>query len=199
MPLLEVKNACKDFGGVHALKNIDLSIERGQIIGLIGPNGAGKTSFFNGITGLLPIDSGQILFDEGKTRLDGLPSHRILEKGVARTFQNLRIFRNMSVWENVAVGFHARTKSGLWDAFLRTARYRREEKHIHEKSYEKICWNHIDSFGFYNPYHYFCSSRHSSGWNWPYMGFVSVDWRRYSFNIYMDNRMERKTKTRKAI
>jgi branched-chain amino acid transport system ATP-binding protein len=138
MPLLEVKSVSKRFGGVHALKRMHLTVERGQIVGLIGPNGAGKTSFFNCITGLLPIDEGQILFDEGTQPLHGLPSHRILEKGVARTFQNLRIFRNMTALENVAVGFHSRTRTNLWDAFVRSGRYREEEKWILEKSRELL-------------------------------------------------------------
>ncbi len=136
MALLEVRSVSKRFGGVQALKQVTFSVERGQIVGLIGPNGAGKTSFFNCVTGLVPIDEGQILFDDGSETLNGLPAHRVLEKGVARTFQNLRIFRNMTVLENVAVGFHARTRSGLWDAFARTPFFREEEKHIRQKSLE---------------------------------------------------------------
>jgi branched-chain amino acid transport system ATP-binding protein len=138
MALLEVRALTKRFGGVQALKDISFSVDRGQIVGLIGPNGAGKTSFFNCVTGLVPIDSGQILFDDGTESLHGLPSHRVLEKGVARTFQNLRIFRNMTVLENVAVGFHARTRSGLWDAFLRTSLFHEEEKSVFQKSRELL-------------------------------------------------------------
>ena len=136
MPILEVVALSKRFGGVQALKDVSLTVNAAEIVGLIGPNGAGKTSFFNGITGLLPVDCGEIHFDEGRIRLEGLPSHRILEKGVARTFQNLRIFKNMTLWENVAVGFHARSRSGLWDALLRTRRFRTEEKKIFQKSFE---------------------------------------------------------------
>ena len=136
MPILEVRSLSKCFGGVQALKDVSLTVNAGEIVGLIGPNGAGKTSFFNGITGLLSVDGGEIHFDEGRTRLEGLPSHRILEKGLARTFQNLRTFKNMTLWENVAVGFHARSRSGLWDAFLRTRRFQLEEKKIFQKSFE---------------------------------------------------------------
>ena len=144
MALLEVKAVSKRFGGVNALKRMTLSVERGQIVGLIGPNGAGKTSFFNCITGLIPIDEGEILFDDGSIVLQGLPSHRILEKGVARTFQNLRIFRNMTLLENVSVGFHVRTRSGLWDAFLRTKRFNSEEKWILQKSLELLKFIGLD-------------------------------------------------------
>jgi branched-chain amino acid transport system ATP-binding protein len=138
MALLEVRALSKRFGGVQALKRMNLSVEFGQIVGLIGPNGAGKTSFFNCITGLLATDEGQILFGPRREALQGMAAHRILEKGIARTFQNLRIFRNMTVFENVAVGFHARTNSGLWDAFFRTKRFYDEERMIHQKSMELL-------------------------------------------------------------
>ena len=107
MTLLEVRSVSKNFGGVAALKNISVEVNDREIVGLIGPNGAGKTSFFNCVTGLVPIDQGEILL-KGDLRLNGLPPHRILEAGVARTFQNLRIFKHMTLLENVAVGFHAR-------------------------------------------------------------------------------------------
>lgn len=138
MPLLEVRAVSKRFGGVQAINQVSFSVDRAQIVGLIGPNGAGKTSFFNCVTGLVPIDEGEILFDDGAETLHGLAAHRVLEKGVSRTFQNLRIFRNMSVLENVAVGFHARTRSGLWDAFLRTPLFHEEEKRIRQKSLDLL-------------------------------------------------------------
>ena len=134
MPLLELSGVSKRFGGVSALRNIHFFIEESEIVGLIGPNGAGKTSFFNCVTGLLPIDEGEIIFGKEETRLDGLSADKILTKGIARTFQNLRIFKNMTVLENVAIGFHARAKAGLFDAFLNTRRHRAEEKRIFEKS-----------------------------------------------------------------
>ncbi len=138
MALLEVRNAYKNFGGVAALKAMGITVNDGEIVGLIGPNGAGKTSFFNCITGLLRPDSGEILFQDGRLRLNGLSCHKILETGIARTFQNLRIFKNMTLLENVAVGYHSRTKSGLWDAFLRTKRLKAEEKMIFEESMELL-------------------------------------------------------------
>jgi len=140
MALLEVRGVSKRFGGVQALKDISLSVGEKEIVGLIGPNGAGKTSFFNCITGLMRVDEGEILFRRGKENLCGLPSNRILEKGLARTFQNLRIFKNMTLLENVAVGMHARTHSGLWDAFLRTRRFHVEEKKMFHRANELLDW-----------------------------------------------------------
>ncbi len=147
MPLLEVKSVSKHFGGVLALNNISLSVGEGEIVGLIGPNGAGKTSFFNCVTGLTRMDKGEIIFGEGALRLNGLLPNKILEAGIARTFQNLRIFKNMSLLENVAVGFHSRTKSGLRDSLLRTRRMRREEKMIFEESMELLRFMGLESQG----------------------------------------------------
>ncbi len=145
MALLEVKSIVKNFGGVTALKNISISVSEGEIISLIGPNGAGKTSFFNCVTGLLPIDSGEILFKEGKIGLNGLSPNKILEIGIARTFQNLRIFKNMTVLENVAIGFHTRTRSGLWDALFGTRRLKVEEGMIFAKSAELLRFMGIEN------------------------------------------------------
>ena len=138
MPLLEVRAISKNFGGVSALKEMSLEVHPAEIVGLIGPNGAGKTSFFNCVTGLMRADGGDIFFREQKVRLNKLSPNRILEAGVARTFQNLRIFRNMSVLENVAIGFHTRTRSGLWDALLRTRRHRVEERMIFSRGLELL-------------------------------------------------------------
>lgn len=147
MALLEVRSASKRFGGVHALKNVSLEVGEGEIVGLIGPNGAGKTSFFNCVTGLLPLDEGQILFQSGRDPLGGLPSHRILEKGLARTFQNLRIFKNMTLIENVAVGMHSRLHSRLTDALFRTRRFHVEEKKAFERSAELLEWIGLERSG----------------------------------------------------
>ncbi len=137
MALLEVKGLSKRFGGVAAIEDVRFSVDAGEIVGVIGPNGAGKTSLFNCITGLIKADGGEVLFRE-KTHLEALPPHRILKAGVARTFQNLRIFKNMTVIENVAIGFHSRTRSGLWDALLGTRRLKVEEKMIFKKSAELL-------------------------------------------------------------
>jgi len=147
MALLEVDSVSKRFGGVWALNKISLSLDEGEIVGLIGPNGAGKTSFFNCVTGLSRIDEGRILFKEGVVRLDGLTPNKILENGVARTFQNLRIFKNMTALENVAIGFHTRTRSGLIDAFLRTRRLRVEEKKIFTESAELLKFIGLEAKG----------------------------------------------------
>jgi branched-chain amino acid transport system ATP-binding protein len=134
MALLDVRSISKRFGGVSAVKNMSLQVNAGEIVSVIGPNGAGKTSLFNCLTGLVPIDGGEIFFDEGKKRLDGLPSNKILESGVARTFQNLRIFKNMTLLENVSIGYHTRTRSKLWDALMRTSRFKKDEETIFTKS-----------------------------------------------------------------
>lgn len=147
MPLLEVRSVSKSFGGVWALKELDISVGKGQIVGLIGPNGAGKTSFFNCVTGLLPIDKGEVFFDDGRMRLDGLPCHRILEAGVARTFQNLRIFKNMPLLENVAIGFHSRTRSGLFDALVGTRRLKQDEGMIFRESLELLRFMGLETLG----------------------------------------------------
>jgi branched-chain amino acid transport system ATP-binding protein len=147
MPLLDVRSVTKRFGGVTALDGMSLEVGEGEIVGLIGPNGAGKTSFFNVITGLFPIDSGEISFEEGRHRLNGLAPHRILERGVARTFQNLRIFRHMTVLENVAIGFHTRSRYGLADALLRTRRFRVEEKKIFLRTGELLKFVRLEDKG----------------------------------------------------
>ena len=147
MALLEVRSVSKRFGGVTALSGMDLEVREGEIVGLIGPNGAGKTSFFNCITGLLPIDEGEILFQGGRRRLSGSNPASILRAGVARTFQNVRVFKNMTALENVAIGFHTRTRSGLFDAFLRTRRFRVEEHRIFSRSLDLLHFVGLDGRG----------------------------------------------------
>ncbi len=147
MPLLQVVSVSKSFGGVRALDDVSFSVEEKEIVGLIGPNGAGKTSFFNCLTGLLPVDRGDIIFADGQVRLQGLSPNRILETGIARTFQNVRVFKNMTAIENVAVGFHARTRSGLLGAFLRTPRTREEERTVFSKSRELLSFIGLEKKG----------------------------------------------------
>jgi branched-chain amino acid transport system ATP-binding protein len=134
--LLEARSLCKHFGGLTALDNVSISIERGQIYGLIGPNGAGKTTFFNLLTGLYQPDAGECLFD-GKP-LDMSQSHEVARAGIARTFQNIRLFANMSAIENVMVGRHVRTHAGVWGAVLRTPATRKEERQIHQRADELL-------------------------------------------------------------
>jgi len=132
MPLLEAREVSKRFGGLQALAGVSLSIEAGEIYGLIGPNGAGKTTFFNCLTGLVGIDAGSFVF--AGAPLPPAAPHRAAERGIARTFQNIRLFPNMSVIENVMVGRHVRTRTGVFGAVFGTARARAEEREIHQRA-----------------------------------------------------------------
>jgi branched-chain amino acid transport system permease protein len=124
-PLLEIKGLAKSFGGIKAVNRIDLTVMPGSIVAIIGPNGSGKTTFFNLITGLIQPNGGQVLL--AGEDVTGLKPHRIVEKGIARTFQNLRLFANMTLMENALVGAHARTSTGAIGAVLRLPRVKREE------------------------------------------------------------------------
>jgi branched-chain amino acid transport system ATP-binding protein len=134
--LLEAKNISKRFGGVTALKEVSLVINTGEIYGLIGPNGAGKTTFFNVLTGLYPRDEGGIDF-AGKPLELGSP-HAVTRAGIARTFQNIRLFANMTALENVMVGRHARTSAGALGAVLRNRATRDEEAAIRRRAEELL-------------------------------------------------------------
>jgi branched-chain amino acid transport system ATP-binding protein len=134
--LLEARQISKRFGGVQALKDISLTVRRGEIYGLIGPNGAGKTTFFNVLTGLYPRDAGEALFD-GRW-LDLSSPHLIAAAGIARTFQNIRLFGNMTALENVMVGRHLRTRAGVFGAILRTRAQREEERAIRRRAEELL-------------------------------------------------------------
>lgn len=134
--LLEARRIGKRFGGLDALMQVSLTIERGEIYGLIGPNGAGKTTFFNVLTGLYRPDEGEFLFD-GASLPMGEP-HRVAAAGIARTFQNIRLFANMSAVENVMVGRHVRTRAGVIGAVLRDSGTRAEERAIHTRSQELL-------------------------------------------------------------
>ncbi len=127
MSLLALRNLTKTFGGLVAVNNVTFDVAEGSIVGLIGPNGAGKTTVFNLITGNYKPDSGDIFFD-GRT-IKGLPTHSIVQQGIARTFQTIRLFQNMSVIENVLAGCHCRMQSGMLAAMLRTPAQRAEEQH----------------------------------------------------------------------
>ena len=131
--LLAAGNISKRFGGLEALTAVSLAIERGEIYGLIGPNGAGKTTFFNVLTGFSRADSGEFRF--AGARLDAAATHRVAAAGIARTFQNIRLFGNMTALENVMVGRHVRTRAGVVGAILRGARTRAEERAIHARAY----------------------------------------------------------------
>lgn len=136
MYLLTTNKISKFFGGVKALENVDLQIQEGAIVGLIGPNGAGKTTFFNCITGLYPPTSGVIEFKG--TSITGQRPDEIVKAGIARTFQNIRLFYEMTVLENVLVGFHNKTKCGIWGALLSPKWVKEEEKRIIEQGIEYL-------------------------------------------------------------
>jgi branched-chain amino acid transport system permease protein len=132
--MLETQKLLKTFGGITAVKEIDLRVEPGSIVALIGPNGSGKTTLFNLITGMNPPDGGKIfLLGEDIT---GLPSHTIVERGITRTFQNLRLFSNMTVMENILVGQHSRTKAGAIGAVLHSPAMLAEERDMREHALE---------------------------------------------------------------
>jgi branched-chain amino acid transport system ATP-binding protein len=135
-PLLEARKVTRRFGGLVAVREVDLTVGAGQIVGLIGPNGAGKTTFFNCITGMFSPSEGEVLF-EGK-RINGLPPDRITKLGIARTFQNLRLFANMTARENVLVGRHCRTREGVLSSVIRGPRFRREERESYERAAELL-------------------------------------------------------------
>jgi branched-chain amino acid transport system ATP-binding protein len=159
-PILDVKQLTMDFGGLRALDKIDLDVRQGEIVALIGPNGAGKTTFFNCITGIYKPSAGDILITaakDGKTqRINGLKPNLVTERGLARTFQNIRLFQNMTVLENVMIGCHCRMKSGILGAVLRGISTRREEEAVVQKSYailKKIgLEKHVNEFAKNLPY-----------------------------------------------
>lgn len=136
MNLLRVTGLGKSFGGLRAVQDIDLAIKAGEIASLIGPNGAGKTTFFNLLTGVYKPDKGEI--DFSGERIDGRPPHWIVRRGLARTFQNIRLFNHMTVLENVMVGRHCRTRSELLPALLRTPAFYREEREIAQSARERL-------------------------------------------------------------
>ena len=134
--VLKVQGASKRFGGVQALSDVGITIEQGQVYGLIGPNGAGKTTFFNVITGLYVPDGGS--FELGGTAYKPAAVHLVAKAGIARTFQNIRLFPEMTAAENVMVGRHVRTHSGLLGAILRTPAFKAEEKAIEARARELL-------------------------------------------------------------
>ncbi|MFI1887575.1 ABC transporter ATP-binding protein [Streptomyces jumonjinensis] len=135
VPVLEASGVTMRFGGLVAVHNVDLTVRAGEIVGLIGPNGAGKTTFFNCLTGLYVPTEGKVTY-QGNV-LPPKP-HLVTTAGVARTFQNIRLFANMTVLENVLVGRHTRTKEGLWSALLRGPGFKKAEAASHERAMELL-------------------------------------------------------------
>jgi len=134
--LLEAKSVSKRFGGIEALSDVSFSISRGAIFGLIGPNGAGKTTLFNLLTGIYPLDRGSFLLDGHE--LAGLKPDKVASRGIGRTFQNIRLFANLSALENVMIGRHVRTRAGVLGAVLRDAATRAEEGEIERRAAELL-------------------------------------------------------------
>jgi branched-chain amino acid transport system ATP-binding protein len=134
-PVLQASGVTMRFGGLTAVRSVDFTVNTGEIVGLIGPNGAGKTTFFNCLTGLYVPTEGTVTYKG--TVLPPKP-HLVTKAGIARTFQNIRLFANMTVLENVLVGRHTRTKEGLWSALLRGPGFRKAEKASEERAMELL-------------------------------------------------------------
>jgi branched-chain amino acid transport system ATP-binding protein len=145
--ILKVANVSKRFGGLQALSDVGITIERGQVYGLIGPNGAGKTTFFNVLTGLYTPDSGS--FELAGKPYTPTAVHEVAKAGIARTFQNIRLFPEMTALENVMVGRHVRTHSGLIGAVLRTPAFKKEEAEIAARAKELLEYVGIAKFADY--------------------------------------------------
>jgi branched-chain amino acid transport system ATP-binding protein len=140
-PVLDVRGLIMDFGGLRALDNIDIQVRKGEIVALIGPNGAGKTTFFNCITGIHEPTKGDMIANppgNASVRLNRLKPNIVTENGLARTFQNIRLFQKMTVLENVMVARHCRTKSGIAGAIFRGKNTREEEQEMVEHSYRLL-------------------------------------------------------------
>jgi branched-chain amino acid transport system ATP-binding protein len=126
MALVEATHATMQFGGLKAVNDLNIHIDQGEIVALIGPNGAGKTTFFNMMTGIYKPTSGDVTFDG--VSVGGKKPHQVCRMGIARTFQNIRLFANMTTLENVMLGRHSRSKAGAWAAVFRSPKFKREEK-----------------------------------------------------------------------
>jgi branched-chain amino acid transport system ATP-binding protein len=136
IPLLELRNVAKHFGGLYALSGLDMQVNEGEIVSVIGPNGAGKSTMFNVVTGLYEPDDGNVLF-KGQSVV-GLAPNQITRLGIARTFQTVHLFPNMTVLENAMVGQHCRSRSGVFGAIVRPPRTKREEERIRERAREAL-------------------------------------------------------------
>jgi len=140
-PILEITNLTKDFGGLRALDDVSLTVKDREIVALIGPNGAGKTTFFNCITGIYPPTKGEMAITPAggkKKLLNGLKPNHVTKNGLARTFQNIRLFQNMTVLENVMIGRHCRMSAGIPGAIFRNPATVREEEKVVEDSYRML-------------------------------------------------------------
>ena len=141
MAFLEVNNVSKQFGGLSAVSNVNFHVEKGEIVSIIGPNGAGKTTIFNLLTGVYDVTEGTIVFDGEE--IQNQKVQHIVNAGIARTFQNIRLFKNMRTIENVMIGYHQNTKYNTFDLIFRTPRFRKYEKEAYLKALEVL-----ESLGF---------------------------------------------------
>jgi len=145
MALLETHGVTKRFGGLQAVGQMDFVLDQGRIVSIIGPNGAGKTTFFNTLTGLYKPEEGEVIFDDHK--LVGLRPDQITTLGIARTFQNIRLFGSMTVIENIMVGLYPRLKQTGMDALLRNKRFKEEEKYAHARATELMAFMSLKGVG----------------------------------------------------
>ncbi len=148
-PVLQVEELTQNFGGLRALNELDLTVNEREIVALIGPNGAGKTTFFNCVTGIYTPAEGRVYLHDAAQRrhlLNGRKPHDITALGMARTFQNIRLFGDMTVLENVMIGRHCRTRAGIWGALARTPATRREEQETIDISYDLLESVHLEQF-----------------------------------------------------
>jgi branched-chain amino acid transport system ATP-binding protein len=134
--LLQTQHLRKEFGGLVANADVDFTVPRNSFVSLIGPNGAGKTTFFNMLTGVYKPTAGRVFFDDED--MTGKPPHAFTQRGIGRTFQNIRLFQNMTALENVLVGMHVRLKGNLFEAILRTPRVRHEEQDARDRARELL-------------------------------------------------------------
>jgi ABC-type branched-subunit amino acid transport system ATPase component len=142
--ILKLEGVTKRFLGLVAVDNVSFEVKRGEVFALIGPNGAGKTTLFNCITGMFPPSEGNVLF--GGQPITGFKPHRVAYLGIARTFQNIRVFDYMTALDNVRLGQHARMKAQIWDAIFKTKRARKEEAEVTERSHELLRFVGIDRY-----------------------------------------------------
>ena len=136
MTILETKQVCMYFGGLKAVEQVDMQVEKGEIFGVIGPNGAGKTTFFNVCSGNYAATHGDV-FLKGEA-ITGIRPEQIAAKGMARTFQNIKLFNNMTVLDNIKIGFHMHTKTQLWDAIFHTRASRADEEAVERQGMELL-------------------------------------------------------------
>jgi ABC-type branched-subunit amino acid transport system ATPase component len=135
-PVIEIRGVQKHFGGLYALSGLDMEVHQSEIVSVIGPNGAGKSTLFNVVTGIYQPDDGDVLY--GGESIVGLRPHQVVKLGIARTFQSVRLFANMTILENAMVGQHCRSKGGLFGSILRTPAVRAEEERIRERAKEAL-------------------------------------------------------------